>query len=149
KRLGRQHEAGKNVDLVMYDQLLRKSLCGIRRTGGILADERDLSAGDRIAVLLHVQLDAVVHLRPPGRKLAPGAHYQTDLQCLLGLRSTKAVAEQQTAETQNCLSHRLLPIVKAAALIPRSNYIRNGSFRRSSTIVMGSCPLYHRYVDRH
>src|SRR5258705_7581953 len=95
---------------------MRKPLCGIRRAGGVLADERDLPAGDRIAVLLHVEFDAVVHLRGWVCELARITHDQTDLQRLLRVRSTKAVADQQTAKTQNCLSHYLLPIVSAAAL---------------------------------
>ena len=37
-----------------------------RHAAGVLADDLDLLAGDGIALLLHVELDAVVHL---GRKV--------------------------------------------------------------------------------
>ena len=42
---------------------LREALGDVRRdAAGVLADELDLLAGDGVAVLLHVELDAVVDL---------------------------------------------------------------------------------------
>ena len=60
---GRQREAGEDVDVVAHDQFLREPLGDVGRdAAGVLADDLDLLAGDRVAVLLHVELDAVVHL---------------------------------------------------------------------------------------
>ena len=60
---GVSDEAGEDVDLVADDQFLREPLGDVGRdAAGILADDLDLLAADRVAVLLHVGLDAVVHL---------------------------------------------------------------------------------------
>ena len=65
-------EAGEDVDLVAHDQLLRQALGDVRRdAAGVLADELDLLAGDRVAVLLHVELDAVVDLGAADRRTGP------------------------------------------------------------------------------
>ena len=64
ERFRRQREAGQDVDLVAHHQFLRQALGDVRvRAAGILADDLDLLAGDLVAVLLHVKLDAVVDLR--------------------------------------------------------------------------------------
>ena len=64
ERFRRQREAGEDVDLVAHDQFLRQALGDVRvRAAGVLADDLDLLAGDGVAVLLHVELDAVVDLR--------------------------------------------------------------------------------------
>ena len=53
ERLGRQGEAGEDVDLVADDQLLRQALGHVgRRAAGVLADDLDLLAGDLVAMLL-------------------------------------------------------------------------------------------------
>ena len=63
QRVRRQQEAGEDVDLVAHDQLLREPLGDVGRDAAdVLADDLDLLAGDRVAVLLHVELDAVVDL---------------------------------------------------------------------------------------
>ena len=63
ERVRRQHEARQDVDLVAHHQFLREALGHVRRDAAdVLADELDLLAGDRVAVLLHVELDAVVDL---------------------------------------------------------------------------------------
>jgi hypothetical protein len=59
-------------NLVVDDQLLCQALGVVGNTGIILDDEIDLLAGDGVAVLLHVKLDAGLHLladgaRPPVR----------------------------------------------------------------------------------
>ena len=49
--------------LVAHHEFLRQPLGDIgRNAAGILADELDLLAGDGVAMLLHIELDAVVHL---------------------------------------------------------------------------------------
>ena len=64
ERFRRQREAGQDVDLVAHHQFLRQALGDVRvRAAGVLADDFDFLAGDGVAVLLHVQLDAVVDLR--------------------------------------------------------------------------------------
>ena len=63
ERVRRQREAGENVGVVAHDELLRQPFGEVRRhAAGVLADEFDLLAGDRVAVLLHIELDAVVDL---------------------------------------------------------------------------------------
>jgi hypothetical protein len=99
-------------------------------------------------VLLDVQLDAVVHLSGRVRKLAREAHDQTDLQRLLRMRDTNAVAQQQKAETQNCLSHCFLPSSAPRRYTARQLYhkpqlaalINNGH---------GRLPTMHRILSSH
>ena len=56
-------KAGEDVDLVAHDQLLREPLGDVRRRAAdVLEDQFDLLAGDGVAVLLHVGLDAVLDL---------------------------------------------------------------------------------------
>jgi hypothetical protein len=71
----RDHKTGENVDMIVDQQLLRQTLGLVRRAGRILADQFDLLAGDRVAVLLHVELDAVVHLRGSIGELAGIARF--------------------------------------------------------------------------
>ena len=72
QRVRRQHEAREDVDIVAHDQLLREALGDVRRdAAGVLADEFDLAARDGVAVLLHVELDGVVHLRRRCRRTGP------------------------------------------------------------------------------
>ena len=61
---GRQQPAGENVDLVANDEFFAPAVLA---TGGfdatdILADDLDLLAGDGVAVLLHIKLNAFVDL---------------------------------------------------------------------------------------
>ena len=85
ERVRRQHEARDDVDLVADHQLLRESLGDIRRhAAGILDDQFDLLAADGLAVLLHVGLDAVLHLDAGVGELARQRHDQADLDGVLG-----------------------------------------------------------------
>jgi hypothetical protein len=62
-RVGRQHVAGQDVDVVAHHQLLRQALGDVG--GGaadVLGDQLDLAPGDRVAVHLHVGARAVQHL---------------------------------------------------------------------------------------
>ena len=62
--LGVSEKPARMSTLVAHDQFLREPLGDVGRdAAGILADDLDLLAGDRVAVLLHVELDAVVDLR--------------------------------------------------------------------------------------
>jgi hypothetical protein len=69
--------------MIVDQQLLRQTLGLVWRAGRILADQFDLLAGDRVAVLLHVELDAVVHLRGRIGELTGIGHEQTDLDGVL------------------------------------------------------------------
>ncbi len=61
---GVRRKAGEDVGVVADHELLREPFGDVGRdAAGILADKFDLLAGDRVAVLLHIKLDAVVHLR--------------------------------------------------------------------------------------
>ncbi len=76
---GRQIKAREDVDLVADDRLLRQALGDVRRDAAIvLADQLDLLAGDLVAVLLHVELDAVVDLRARIGELAGERHDDAD-----------------------------------------------------------------------
>src|SRR5262249_29244930 len=63
--------------------LLRVALGVVRHAAAVAAYELDLAAGYRIAVLLHVELDCVVHLRRRVGELPRVRHDQADLDGLL------------------------------------------------------------------
>ena len=87
QRFRRQCEAGKDIDLIAHDQLLRQTLGNVRiRTARILADDLDLLAGNGVAMLFDVELDGVVHLRRGVGELARVGHDQSDLDGLLRVR---------------------------------------------------------------
>ena len=84
KRVRRQIEADDHVDLVAHDRLLRQTLGRVRRDAAVvLADEFDLLAGNRVAVLLHVELDAVVDLGARIGELSGKGHDHADLDAAL------------------------------------------------------------------
>ena len=56
ERERRQAEAHQHACVIVADQLLGEALGHVGRAGVVLDDERDLLAGDRIAVLLNVEL---------------------------------------------------------------------------------------------
>ena len=86
QRIGRQREAGKDVDFVAHDQFLRQALGHVGcDAAGILADEFELLAGDRVAMLLHIELDAVVHLRRRVGELPRIGQDEPDLEGVLGV----------------------------------------------------------------
>ncbi len=88
---GREREAGKDVGLVAHDEFLRQPLCDIRvRAAGVLADDFDLLAGDSVAVLLHIELDAVIDLRGRVGELAGIGADDADLDRFLERRRPQA-----------------------------------------------------------
>ena len=93
ERFRRQREACQNVDVVTHDQLLRQTLGDIGiGPAGILADDLDLLAGDGVAVLLHVELDAVVDLRGSVGELAGIGADHADLDGVLRAARRLAVS---------------------------------------------------------
>ena len=91
ERVRGQREAREDVDLVAHDQFLREALGDVRRdAAGVLADDLDLLAGDGVAVLLHVELDAVVDLRRGVGELARIGQDDADLDGALRVRRTGA-----------------------------------------------------------
>ena len=89
QRLGRERKSSNDVDLVAHDQFLGETLGHIRRGAAsprILADQLDLLAGNRIAMLLHVELDGVVHHGGDIGELTRIGHDQADLHRVLGMR---------------------------------------------------------------
>ena len=75
----RDAEAGEHVDLVVDHQLLREAARGVGHGGVVLDDHLDLAAGDRVAVLRHVELDRRVDLPAGGGLLAGHRQDQADL----------------------------------------------------------------------
>ena len=108
ERVRRQDQATENVDLVAHDQFLGEALGDIRRdAAGILADELDLLAGDRVAMLFHVKLDGVVHLRRRVGELAGIRHDQADLHGLLRARRRHEQRGKQARD--QCFAHKNSP----------------------------------------
>ena len=80
ERVRRQQESSQQVDAVAHDQLLRQPFGDVgRRAADVAADDLDLLAGDGVAVLLHVGLDAVVELDAGIGELAGQNVDQSDL----------------------------------------------------------------------
>ena len=80
---GRQAKPSHDGDLVLDDQLLSQALSHVRHAGIILDDQLDLLAGNRVALLLHVELGGRLDL-PARRRERPGHRQdQTDLERLL------------------------------------------------------------------
>src|SRR5262249_52651681 len=75
----------------------------LRRATGIPTDDLDLFSGHDIAVLLHVKLDAVVHLCRRIGELTGIGHDQADLDDLLCVSRNQSAYEP--AKTCNCSSH--------------------------------------------
>ncbi len=90
KRLRGDDEPRQNIDVVAHDEFLREALGGIRRSPGVAADDLDLPASHGVAVLLHVKLDAIVHLRRRIGELARIGHDQADLDGLLSVSRHKS-----------------------------------------------------------
>ncbi len=59
----RQGETGEDVDAVAHDQFLRQALGDVRgRAAGVLLDDLDLLAGDFVAMLGDIEVDAGLEL---------------------------------------------------------------------------------------
>ena len=91
ERVGGEQESGQDVDAVAHDQLLREALGDVGgRAADIAADDLDLFAGDGVAVLLHVGLDAIVELDAGIGELARENIDQADLDRALCVRGCDA-----------------------------------------------------------
>ena len=97
--------------LVAHDQLLRQPLGNVRRRAAdVRADDLDLLAGDGVAVLLHVGLDAVVELDAGIGELAGQDVDQADLDRALRMRRRSAPQQRdRAAKSQNRSSMPILP----------------------------------------
>jgi len=94
ERVGREQESGQDIDAVTDNQFLCEPFRHVgRRTADVSADDLDLLAGDGVAVLLHVGLDAVVELDAGVGELAGQNVDQPDLDG--ALRARGCDAEQQ------------------------------------------------------
>ena len=101
ERVRRQREAGEDVDLVAHDQFLRQALGDVGvRAAGVLADDFDLLAGDGVAMLLHVELDAVVDLRRGVGELAGIGDDHADLQGLLSASGARNESRNKQADAR-------------------------------------------------
>ena len=84
--------------MVAHDEFLREPLGDIRGDAAdILADELDLLAGDRVAMLFHVELDGVVHLRGGVGELAGIRIDDPDLDGVLRIGRTDCALRQRQA----------------------------------------------------
>ena len=116
ERLGRQREAGEDVDAVAHDELLREALGDVGvRAAGVLADDLDLLAGDLVAVLGDVELDAGVELV---RRVGEGARVGQDDADLHGVLGDGAPGPGQAEAERDggcgpCGHADFLPVVAA------------------------------------
>src|SRR5262249_34888974 len=76
-------------DLVVDDQLLRQALGVVGHAGVVLDDQIDLLAADGRAVLVHVLLDAGLHLLADRGEPAGERQHQADLGVVLGNGATR------------------------------------------------------------
>ena len=109
QRIGRQLEAAENVDLVAHDELLGEPLGDVGRNAAIvLADDLDLLARDGVALLLHVEFEAVIELDACIRELAGVGDDQADLD----LRLSRRGGEQGRKRNESCQqwTHLSLPV---------------------------------------
>ena len=98
KAFWRQREAGQEVDLVAHDELGGQTLGDVGRDAAdVLAHELELLAGDRIAVLGDVELDAVVELVAGVGELARIGQDDADLDRALGVRPGKSEEQRGNA----------------------------------------------------
>ena len=104
QRIRRQREARQDIDLVAHDQLLREALGHIRRDAAdVLADHLDLLAGDGVAMLLHVELDAVVELDAGVGELAGIRQDHADLDRVLrASRARRTRWRRRQARASSC-----------------------------------------------
>ena len=137
KRVRRQHPAGKNVGLVADHQLLRETLGDVGRgAAGVLADDLDLLAGDGVAELFHVGLDAVVELCARIGELTRRRHHDADLHAVLRLHGRRrACGEGDCAHTHEQLSHVILPnliVGNGTGCVERGQFysLRRGALER-------------------
>ena len=99
QRIRRQREAGEDVGVVAHDQLLRQALGDLGGDAAdVLADHLDLLAGDHVAVLLHIELDAVVELHAGIGELPGKRQDHADLDRLLSLRAGTTGEQRQEAK---------------------------------------------------
>ena len=85
--------------MIVDDQFLRQPLGVVGHAAGIAQDDLDLLAGDRVAVLLHVEIDGGLDLLA-GRGLLPRHRYdEADLDGVL--RERAAGGERADGERGN------------------------------------------------
>ena len=119
ERVRREVVAREHLGAVANDHLLRQPLGHVRGDAtGILADQLDLAAGDGVAVLLHVKLDAVVDLGAGIGELAGVRHHHPDLERLLRIGRRSDRANQQRPQCNECLAHRIPPRLSARLASP-------------------------------
>ena len=145
---GVSDEAGEDVDLVAHDQLLRQALGDVGRdAAGVLADDLDLLAGDGVAVLLHVELDAVVHLRAGIGELARIGHDQADLDGLLGARRHGGEERGGEAAEVQSGSLRIVFLLEASARTALA-WTERAAAMRPPVANSASDPAAHFFIAR-
>jgi len=83
QRQRRQAESCQNLYLVVDDHFLCDALGRIRRSGIVLDDQFDRSAGDLVAVLRHVQACRSLYLFASRREGACHGQYQADFEFIV------------------------------------------------------------------
>src|SRR5262249_32860104 len=103
-------EPGEDIDVVVDGELARHPLGDVGRARVVTPDDLDLAARDRVAMLLDVELDRVVHLRRRVRELARIGQDQPDLERLLGACGRCPDGRRHaTAERDANVTHDVLP----------------------------------------
>src|SRR5262249_32976420 len=143
ERVRGEQEPGQDVDAVAHDQFLREPFRDVgRRATDVSADDLDRLAGDGVAVLLHVGLDAVVELDAGVGELAGENVDQPDLDGALRARGRDAEHQRDGAAKSNAYSiHSHPPGLLAAEQLQKKLY--SGKFARSRssmTATVGTAP---------
>lgn len=95
---GGEQESGQDVDALAHDEFLRESFGDVgRRAADVAADDLDLFAGNRVAVLLHISLHAIVELDAGIGELAGEDIDHPDLDRALRVRGRDADGERDGA----------------------------------------------------
>src|SRR6185312_308438 len=149
ERVRRQRKARENVGVIAHDQFLRQPFGEIRRhPADILADEFELLAGDRVAVLLHIELDAVIELNASVGELARIGIDDADLDGVLSKRRTARDGERrrQSRKAAQKFLHRFLPVLSCSGSLTRiSSFSLGASATRFAPLaVRGPWPFSAR-----
>ena len=134
-RVGGEAEAGEEIDLVALNQLLRVALGDFRLRAAIVAGQQhDLAPGDRVAVLAHIELGAILHpLALIGEEAGEGAD-EADLdRGAAGLVRTRGCGDEQEGEQERGAPHHATWIGSSAGRSSLRQFLVGRPARSSSS----------------